>query len=180
MRGQVSGADATRHCPIAPGTSYRACHWQQKPGAGGTMETRAFYGLAADIILVIHTAVVLFIVLGLVLILAGKLAGWRWVHNPWFRLLHLAAILLVVLQSWLGVICPLTNWEMALRSKASATVYEGSFISHWLQQLIYYQAPPWVFTVGYTLFGSLVLLSWYLVRPRPFTSSAGDPGHSQP
>ncbi len=143
------------------------------------MNNPAFYGLAADVILVIHAAVVLFIVLGLVLILAGRLAGWRWVRNPWFRLFHLAAILVVVVQSWLGVICPLTSWEMALRTKAGETVYDGSFISYWLHQLIYYQAPPWVFMVGYTLFGSLVLCSWYLVKPRPVKGPPGNASHSQ-
>jgi hypothetical protein len=144
------------------------------------MENPPFYGLAADAILILHAALVVFIVLGLVLILAGKLTGWRWVRNPWFRLLHLAAILVVVLQSWLGVICPLTSWEMTLRAKASETVYEGSFISYWLHQLIYYQAPPWVFMVCYTLFASLVLLSWYLVRPRPLKKPATNTGPSQP
>ncbi len=141
------------------------------------MDTRALLGLAADAILVTHAAIVLFIVLGLVLILIGRLAGWHWVRNPWFRLLHCAAILVVVLQSWCGIICPLTDWEMALRSKAAETVYEGSFVSHWIHQLMYYQAPPWVFVVSYTAFGGLVLLSWYMVRPRPFrTSSRDEPG----
>ena len=46
------------------------------------------------------------------------------------------------------MICPLTTWEMALR------------------ELIYYQAPWWVFVVAYTAFGAVVVFSWFWVRPR--------------
>jgi polyferredoxin len=92
--------------------------------------------------------------------------AWRWVHNFSFRLTHLLAIGVVVLQAWLGAICPLTVWEMDLREKAGDSVYEGSFIAHWLQTLLYYRAAEWVFVLLYTLFGALVIASWYWVRPR--------------
>ncbi len=125
------------------------------------------YRLAADLILALHTGIVLFIVVGLVLIIAGGLRGWSWVRNPFFRLAHLAAIAVVVLQAWLGHICPLTTWEMALRARAGDATYAGSFIAHWLQAFLYYDAPPWVFAVAYTVFGALVVLAWFRVRPRP-------------
>lgn len=124
--------------------------------------------LAADALLFLHTLFVVFVVFGLLSIFAGKTFSWAWVRNPWFRFAHLAAIGVVVLQSWLGVICPLTRWEMALRAKAGDSVYPGSFMAHWLEMLLYYQAPEWVFVVGYTLFGALVAASWYWVRPRAF------------
>jgi len=124
--------------------------------------------LAADAILLIHVLFVAFIVAGLVLIFAGKALSWFWVRNPWFRILHLAAIGIVAAQSWFGVICPLTVWEMALRSRAGDTVYSGTFISYWLQRLLYYQAPEWVFVVAYTAMGLVVVASWIWVRPRSF------------
>lgn len=130
------------------------------------------YRIAADLILLTHVLFVAFVVLGLLLILAGRPLGWAWVRNPWFRLAHLAGIGVVVLQAWLGIICPLTTWEGALREKAGDAVYSGAFVAHWLEELLYYQAPPWVFTVAYTVFGGLVGLSWYWVRPRPFRSGA--------
>lgn len=126
------------------------------------------YAVAADAILALHVLVVVFIVLGLVLILTGGLLRWQWVRNRWFRLAHLAAIAVVVVQSWFGQICPLTIWEMALRAKAGDAVYEGSFIMHYLNELLYYHAPDWVFVVCYTVFGALVVLSWYWVPPRRF------------
>ena len=81
------------------------------------MESSALYALAADALLVAHALFVVLVVLGLILIFAGKFLSWRWVRNPWFRVTHLLGISVVVLQSWFGVICPLTAWEMQLRSK---------------------------------------------------------------
>jgi hypothetical protein len=124
------------------------------------------YLLAADAVLLLHVSFVVFVVAGLALILAGGLMSWAWVRNWWFRVTHLAAIGVVVLQSWLGVICPLTKLEMALRDRAGDTTYAGGFVSHWLETILYYRAPAWVYAVVYTAFGALVLLSWFWVPPR--------------
>ncbi len=131
------------------------------------MESQLFYLLAADALLLTHVLFVLFVVGGLLLIFAGKIRSWAWVRNPLFRLVHLLAIGIVVLQSWLGLICPLTTWEMALREKAGEAIYTGSFIAHWLEAILYYSAPDWVFVTLYTAFALLVLLSWLWVKPRP-------------
>jgi len=121
--------------------------------------------LAADLILFVHVLFVGFVVFGLALVWLGKLLRWRWVRNPWFRIVHLLAIGYVVLESWLGVACPLTSWERQLREHAGQAVYSGSFIAHWLHRILFYQFPPWVFVVGYTVFGALVIASWFWVRP---------------
>jgi polyferredoxin len=123
---------------------------------------------AADSLLLLHILFVVFVVAGLVLVFIGKAAGWAWVRNPWFRLTHLVAIGVVVVQSWLGLICPLTTIESMLRSRAGGSHYAGAFISHWLEAVLYYQAPQWVFVVGYTLFGAAVVAGWVWVRPRTF------------
>src|SRR5690242_8008277 len=112
------------------------------------MET-GLYRALADLVLFTHAAFVAFVVLGLLLVLCGGFFGWRWIRNPWFRALHLAAIALVVVQSWLGIICPLTRLEMRLREKAGEASYSGTFIAHWVQKLLYYQAPMWVFVISY-------------------------------
>lgn len=128
----------------------------------------SLYALAADLLLLGHFLLALFVVLGLVLVFVGKFRSWAWVRNPWIRTAHLLAVIVVVAQAWLGVVCPLTRWEMALRVKAGEASYQGAFMAHWLHRLLYYQAPPWVFVVAYTAFGALVLYSWLLVRPRGF------------
>lgn len=123
------------------------------------------YRLLADLVLLVHFSFVLFVVLGLALVLVGGALGWTWVRNRAFRVAHLLAIGVVVLQSWLGLICPLTNIELWARVRAGGRVYTGSFIAHWVERLLYYDAPWWVFVVAYTVFGSLVVAAWYLVRP---------------
>ena len=138
------------------------------------MDSSALFLLAADAVLLLHVLFVAFVVAGLVLVLVGKIRAWFWVRNPWFRLAHLIAIGVVVLQSWLEVICPLTTMEMALRARAGDTVYSESFISYWLGTILYYQAPAWAFVASYTVFGATVVASWFLVPPRPFTRR----GHS--
>jgi hypothetical protein len=124
------------------------------------------YRVLADLVLVLHVAIVVFVVGGLMLVVAGNLRGWRWVNALWFRLAHLAAIAFVVAQAWLGMVCPLTTLEMWLRAKAGAAVYGGGFIEHWLQQVLYYDAPPWVFVLAYSVFGLLVLVTWLVYPPR--------------
>lgn len=123
------------------------------------------YQLLADIVLTLHVAIVAFVVGGLVLVLAGNLRGWRWVNALWFRLTHLAAIGVVVAETWLGLLCPLTTLEWWLRAQAGVAVEGGSFIGYWLQRLLYYEAPWWVFAVGYSLFGLLVVASWVYFPP---------------
>jgi hypothetical protein len=132
------------------------------------MDSPTIFLLAADVILLLHVLFVAFVVIGLSLILVGKVRAWSWIRNPWFRLIHLAAISVVMVQSWFGLICPLTTIEMALRSRAGDTVYSGSFISHWLESILYYQVPPWIFVVCYMAFGAAVIASWFWIRPRRF------------
>ena len=121
--------------------------------------------LLANVILITHALFVCFVVIGLVFIYVGYFLNWHWVRKRLFRILHLLAIGIVVTQSWFGISCPLTIWEKVIREKAGMDVYSGSFIQHWLQNLLYYNAPQWVFDILYTSFGILVLVSWYLVRP---------------
>ena len=122
--------------------------------------------LAADAVLLLHVSFVLFVISGLVLVLVGKALNWSWIRNWWFRVSHLAAIGIVVAQAWFGVICPLTTLEMWLRRQSGDVIYAGTFISHWLESILYYRAPAWIFAVCYTAFAVLVILSWVWVRPR--------------
>ena len=140
------------------------------------LDSSKVYLLAADAILLLHVLLAAFVVLGLVFILVGKVRSWNWVRNPWFRLTHLFVIGAVVVQSWFGRICPLTAVEMALRSRGGDAVYSGSFISHWLNTVLYYDAPSWVFVIIYTTFAVVVALSWLWVPPHLFTRHANDNG----
>ena len=138
------------------------------------MESSTLFLLAADAILVLHMLLAVFVVIGLLLIFVGKARRWSWVRNPWFRVIHILVIAMVTVQSWFGVICPLTTIEMALRSRAGDSIYKGSFITKWLETLLYLHLPLWVFTVCYTVLGAVVIGSWLWVAPRPFTKRKRD------
>ena len=119
----------------------------------------------ANVILVVHVGIVLFVVLGEILILVGARRDWRWVRKLALRLCHLVLMVFIALQAWLGALCPLTTWEQSLRRRAGDVVYSGSFIEHWLSRLIFFEAPWWMFVAAYTAFALLVLLTWHWVPP---------------
>jgi hypothetical protein len=135
------------------------------------------YRLMADAVLAIHFAVVVFVVGGLLLVVVGNQRRWAWVDDLRFRVAHLLAIAVVVAQAWLGRLCPLTELESWLRGRAGAAPYERSFVEHWLQRIVYCDAPFWVFTAVYTLFGVMVLAAWWRFPPR---RRRGDPGNWAP
>ena len=118
--------------------------------------------MIADAILVVHFAIVLFIVGGLVAIWIGAAAGWRWIRNPWFRYAHLFAIVFVADEALIGMACPLTVWEDALRGGARAE----SFVGRWVRSILFYEAPEWVFTAAYAAWAAATLLTLRFVPPR--------------
>lgn len=124
------------------------------------------YQLFVSLVLALHVALVAFVVGGLVAVIAGNWLRWRWVNALWFRLAHLGAIAVVVAQSWLDIVCPLTSLELWLRKQSGQAGYSGGFIEHWLERMLYYDAPAWVFTTAYSLFGLGVLATWWFFPPR--------------
>ena len=131
------------------------------------------YHVLADAVLVGHAFFVAFVAGGFAAVTLGAILHWQWVRNFRFRIAHVAAIGTVVLQSWLGTICPLTTWEMQLREKGGGPTYQETFMAHWLHELLFYDAPDWVFYLCYTLFGGAVVGVWFLVPPRlPWNKSS--------
>lgn len=124
--------------------------------------------LLADGVLCLHVGFVAFVVLGLAFVWIGHGFGWRWVDRRGFRWLHAGAIAIVVAQAWLGAACPLTVLEYALRRHAGdSRLGEGEgFVAGWLGRLLYWDAPAWVFTLVYSLFGLAVLATMRRFPPR--------------
>jgi hypothetical protein len=116
---------------------------------------------AADLLLVLHFAIVVFIVGGLILTWIGAALGWAWVRNPWFRYLQLGGIAFVALEALIGMTCPLTLWEDALRGESGAE----SFVGRWVRYFLYYRAPAWVFTMLYVAWAAATLVTMRLVPP---------------
>lgn len=121
--------------------------------------------LLANLILVVHALFVVYVILGFAAILLGWYLRWRWVRNWWFRIVHLVAIGFVMAEAWLGLVCPLTNWENRLRVAAGSSAYSAPFFQHWVHKILFYDFPTWVFTFAYTAFAILVLVAWLLVPP---------------
>ncbi len=127
-------------------------------------------GLLADVILVVHALIVGFVVFGQLAFMVGWARGWLWVRRMWLRLSHLVLILFVVVQTWLGQLCPLTVWEQQLRLAAGQVGYEQSFVAYWLSRVVFYDLPWPVFVAAYTAFAALVVITWWRLPPLPATA----------
>lgn len=124
------------------------------------------YSFLADLVVAFHLGYVGFVIFGQLAILVGLACRWGWVRNFWFRLLHLAAIAVVALESIWDITCPLTDLEGYLREQAGEHVEAGSFIGRLLDSLLFFSWPDWVFTVVYIGFALLVLATFILAPPR--------------
>lgn len=120
----------------------------------------------ADIIALIHLGYVVFVMLGFLLIVAGIIVRWRWIRTPWFRILHLAAIIAVASEAILGLHCPLTVLEFRLRYPTRAVQERASFIGNLIDSILFYDAPGWVFTAVYASFAMLVLITFIMAPPK--------------
>ena len=117
--------------------------------------------MLADAIVVVHFGIVLFVVAGVPLVYLGAAMRWAWVKRWWWRALHLGAMLIIAAQSLLGIACPLTVWEDALRGQH----LQAGFVERWIDRLLFYHAPTWVFTAVYVAFAVIVVITWFAVPP---------------
>jgi len=102
------------------------------------------YRALADLILALHLVFVLFVVLGGLLVLKWPRAAW----------LHIPAAIWGVLIEYTGWICPLTPLENSLRTRGGEAGYNGGFIEHYIQPLLY---PAGLTRSTQVVLGSLVL-----------------------
>jgi hypothetical protein len=96
-------------------------------------------------IFAVHAVIIAFNLAGLVVIPLGAVLGWRVVRIAWLRLLHLAALAVVAGQALDGRACFLTIWENDFTGNQSAT----PLIMGWVNHLIFWPLPLWVFTIIY-------------------------------
>jgi len=85
------------------------------------------YSIAADVLLVVHLAFIVFVMLGGLLLL-------KW---TWMGYLHLPAVAWATLLELYGWICPLTPLEQHFRMLSGETGYSGGFVQHYLLPIIY-------------------------------------------
>jgi hypothetical protein len=124
------------------------------------------YGLLADAIVALHVAYVVYILFGQLAILTGWGLQWQWIRNPWFRLTHLLAIVIVAMEALGGVECPLTKWEVDLRGLAGQEVSDATFIGRFMHSILFYDVPLWILNTCYIAFAFVVVGSFLLIPPR--------------
>ncbi|MFH1870582.1 MAG: DUF2784 domain-containing protein [Pseudomonadota bacterium] len=113
--------------------------------------------IAADLVVVLHLAFILFVGLGALLSLRWKAAAW----------LHLPALVWGVTSEFTHGVCPLTPLEQRLRVAAGDGSYSGSFIQHYLLPLIYPAGldQRFQYALGIVLvIFNLAVYTWVLLR----------------
>lgn len=118
--------------------------------------------MAVRFVLALHLAIIAFNVAGCVLVPIGAWRRWRWVHEFWWRLAHLVSLAVVALQALLGRACFLTIWQGDLVGMA----HSQPLIAGWINRLIYWTLPLWVFAAAYVVVFVYVIALWVWVRPR--------------
>lgn len=90
---------------------------------GGLM----LYRILADGVMVMHFAFIIFVAI-------GALLAWRWPALVW---VHLPAVAWGIATVTIGFPCPLTPLEKGLRRLAGDEGYEGGFVDHYIEDVIY-------------------------------------------
>lgn len=103
------------------------------------------YRLLADLLVVFHFSVVLFVIGGAVLLL------WR----RWVAWVHLPVVAWVIFAECFQYLCPLTYLENWLRERGGAGTYRGDFVAHYIMPVLY---PAGLTPRIQVLFGMLVFL----------------------
>jgi Protein of Unknown function (DUF2784) len=149
-----------------------------------------FYEILADSLVTIHLGYMAYVVLGQLAILIGWPLQWRWIRNPWFRVSHLAMILIVAAEAVVDYTCPLTKWERDLRihigqikaDPERGNVEEVSFVAQIMRSVLYAGSDehfvPYLKPTYYT-FAGLVLATVLLVPPR-FRRAGAPPAERPP
>jgi Protein of Unknown function (DUF2784) len=113
---------------------------------------------AADLVMAIHFAFVLFVPFGALLALK-----WSWI--PW---IHLPAAAWGAFVGLSGGACPLTDAENALRAGAGEPGYAGGFIEHYLGLLSLTRGQQYALLVAVTAVNTLTYgwlhLRWFRSR----------------
>ena len=123
------------------------------------------YALAARAVLGVHLAIVAFNLFGLIAVPLGALAGWRFVRILWWRALHLLSMAVVAAQALFGRACFLTLWQAALAEQAGESAARGPLIERWIEAVMFWPLPLWVFAAAYSAAFALSVALWRLVPP---------------
>ena len=121
--------------------------------------------LLANLVAVVHIGYFLFIVLGTLAILCGPRLGWMWVRNLPFRLLHIAAVYVVLIEEVFRIDCPLSVVQWGLRSAGGGGQEATEGLGGILDGLLFRTIPGWALDGLYWSTGVGLLVLLYVVPP---------------
>jgi len=119
--------------------------------------------LLANIVTIVHLAYFVFVVGGFAAIVARRSS---WVFNPWFRIIHLLSIFVVIAETLTGWNCPLNILEGSLRSPATPGIEASSGLGYVLDQLLHHMISERMLNVLYWTLGLASLFLLFFVPPR--------------
>jgi hypothetical protein len=122
--------------------------------------------ITANVIAVAHLAYFVFIVGGMVAIVLALRRDVRGVRNPWFRVFHVAAIYVVLVEEATGLPCPLNVLQWGAREAAIGSTQASAGVGGLLDYLLYHTVSPLALDVMYWSFGVLVVVLLWVVPPR--------------
>jgi Protein of Unknown function (DUF2784) len=96
------------------------------------------YSALATLVLFVHALFILWVVFGAVLARS----------RPLLRRLHVASLIWGIVAELLPWPCPLTLLENWLEEKAGIERYQGGFLLHYLDTLVYPEVRPIVLTIA--------------------------------
>ena len=110
------------------------------------------YRVLADAVVFVHLRFILFVA-------TGALLAWRW---PGLVCAHLPALVWGAGTVTLGFACPLTSLEKGLRDRAGGDSYEGGFVDHYIEDVVY----PDEYSAVLRALAAVAILAGYVGRVR--------------
>ena len=115
----------------------------------------------ADLVLIFHFGIVIFIISLFAIIPLGYKFAWKWTRNKKIRSTHFFLIFLVTTETVFGFTCPLTLIEHNLRG----FFISNSFVSIWLQKFLYWNFPKEFFLISYIICLMWTIFLWNRFPP---------------
>ena len=115
----------------------------------------------SEIVLFFHFIVFLFITVSFFLIPFGYFQKWKWVKNKYYRLTHLVLMGIILIETILGFMCPLTILENFLRNNIEV----DNNLTQIIHQIMYWNLPNYQFIILYILSFSYLIFLWFFFKP---------------
>ena len=118
------------------------------------------YRFLADAVVLLHLGFIMFVAV-------GALLAWRWPALVWA---HLPAVAWGAGTVVIGFPCPLTALEKGLRRLAGGQGYEGGFVDHYVEGVVY----PDEYTALLHSMAAVAIVAGYVgLRRRTVTGPVG-------